>query len=60
MNKERRFTILNHSDSETAKKLLQLAQQDLMDRWRLYEKLASPLADRAKTLAGNAAAVKEE
>ena len=60
MNNETRFTILNHSDSETAKKLLQLAQQDLMDRWRLYEKLAVPLADRAKTVAGNAAAVKEE
>ena len=60
IHNETRFTILNHSDSAMAKKLLNMAQQDLMDRWRLYENLASPLADRAKKMAGNAAAVKEE
>jgi len=60
LHNETRFTILNHSDSEAAKKLLKLAQQDLVDRWRLYEKLASPSADVAKTLAEHAAAARKE
>jgi pyruvate-ferredoxin/flavodoxin oxidoreductase len=41
MHNEMRFTILNHSDSAAAKKLLDLAQHDADSRWRLYEKLAA-------------------
>ena len=41
MHNEMRFTILNHSDSDAARKLLDLAQHDADSRWRLYEKLAA-------------------
>jgi pyruvate-ferredoxin/flavodoxin oxidoreductase len=37
---EARYTMLAHSDPETAKKLLHEAQEDVKTRWRLYENLA--------------------
>jgi len=41
MLNETRFSILNHADAETAKKLLHEAEEDVRSRWDLYEKLAS-------------------
>jgi pyruvate-ferredoxin/flavodoxin oxidoreductase len=41
---ETRYTMLVHSDPEAAKRLLQLAQEDVRNRWRLYENLAAPPA----------------
>ncbi len=41
MLNETRFNILNHADAETAKKLLKEAEDDVHNRWELYEKLAS-------------------
>ncbi|MDP2654428.1 MAG: pyruvate:ferredoxin (flavodoxin) oxidoreductase, partial [Candidatus Omnitrophota bacterium] len=52
MNNETRFNILNHSDSDKAEKLRRMAQKELMDRWRLYERLAAPPAVNTKTTAG--------
>jgi pyruvate-ferredoxin/flavodoxin oxidoreductase len=40
MYAENRFKMLTHSHPETAKTLLQQAQQDVEARWRLYEALA--------------------
>ncbi len=37
---ETRYSMLVHSDPETAKKLLTEAQQDVNDRWKFYEQLA--------------------
>ena len=41
MYNETRFTILKNSDPETAQELLRLAQEDVDDRWKLYERLAA-------------------
>jgi len=38
---ETRYTMLAHSDPQAAKELLQEAQQDVRDRWRLYENWAA-------------------
>jgi pyruvate-ferredoxin/flavodoxin oxidoreductase len=38
---EARYTMLAHSDPETAKRLLQEAQRDVQERWKWYEHLAS-------------------
>ncbi len=38
---ETRYTMLAHSDPEAAKQLLELAQADVKERWRLYENLAA-------------------
>ncbi len=38
---ETRYTMLTHSDPEAAKKLLELAQGDVNERWRLYENWAA-------------------
>jgi pyruvate-ferredoxin/flavodoxin oxidoreductase len=38
---ETRFKMLTQSKPEEAKRLLELAQQDVNDRWRMYEQLAS-------------------
>jgi pyruvate-ferredoxin/flavodoxin oxidoreductase len=46
---ETRYTMLAHSDPEAAKRLLDLAQDDALSRWRLYEQLA------AMSMAGNGA-----
>jgi len=40
-NNETRFTMLNHSDPEAAKRLLQTAQEEVNARWRLYEHWAA-------------------
>jgi pyruvate-ferredoxin/flavodoxin oxidoreductase len=37
---ETRYTMLAHSDPETARKLLEEAQSDVRARWRMYEHLA--------------------
>jgi pyruvate-ferredoxin/flavodoxin oxidoreductase len=37
---ETRYTMLAHSDPEAAKKLLQEAQEDVKNRWRVYENWA--------------------
>jgi pyruvate-ferredoxin/flavodoxin oxidoreductase len=41
MYNETRYTMLTHSDPEGAKALLILAQQDVNDRWKLYERMAA-------------------
>jgi pyruvate-ferredoxin/flavodoxin oxidoreductase len=38
---ETRYTMLAHSDPEAAKRLLQLAQQDVNERWHTYSSLAA-------------------
>jgi pyruvate-ferredoxin/flavodoxin oxidoreductase len=38
---ETRYTMLAHSDPETARRLLEEAQQDVLARWRLYEQWAA-------------------
>jgi pyruvate-ferredoxin/flavodoxin oxidoreductase len=38
---ETRYTMLAHSDPEAAKKLLELAQEDVNQRWRMYENWAA-------------------
>jgi pyruvate-ferredoxin/flavodoxin oxidoreductase len=38
---ETRYTMLARSDPEAAKQLLRLAQEDVRNRWRLYENLAA-------------------
>jgi pyruvate-ferredoxin/flavodoxin oxidoreductase len=38
---ETRYTMLAHSDPAAAKELLELAQDDVLERWRLYEYLAA-------------------
>ena len=45
MLNETRFNILNHADAEAAQKLLHEAEEDVRNRWELYEKLASLPAD---------------
>jgi pyruvate-ferredoxin/flavodoxin oxidoreductase len=38
---EARYTMLAHSDADTARRLLDEAQASVMERWRLYEQLAA-------------------
>jgi pyruvate-ferredoxin/flavodoxin oxidoreductase len=38
---ETRYTMLAHSDPEAAKQLLKLAEEDVHNRWRLYQNLAA-------------------
>ncbi len=45
---ETRYTMLAHSHPEAAKGLLKLAQQDVVDRWKLYENWASMPFDGGK------------
>jgi pyruvate-ferredoxin/flavodoxin oxidoreductase len=42
---ETRYTMLAQSDPEAARELLALAEQDVRERWRLYEQLASLSVD---------------
>jgi pyruvate-ferredoxin/flavodoxin oxidoreductase len=44
---ETRYTMLAHSDPEAAKRLLQLAQEDVQTRWHKYESLAAMGAEAA-------------
>jgi pyruvate-ferredoxin/flavodoxin oxidoreductase len=47
---EARYTMLKQNHPETAKRLLEEAQQDVRDRWKLYEMWANvALNQRAKT-----------
>ena len=58
---EARYTMLAHSDPETAKRLLDRAQQNVADRWRLYEHLAAmPIAKNGSDQAGQTTAVKSD
>ena len=41
---ETRYTMLAHSDPKAARQLLQLAQEDVKSRWRLYENWAAQTA----------------
>ena len=41
MYNETRYSMLVHSNPDTAKKLLDLAQKDVNDRWKFYEELAA-------------------
>jgi pyruvate-ferredoxin/flavodoxin oxidoreductase len=41
MYNETRFTILKNSDPKTAQELMRLAQEDVANRWTLYERLAA-------------------
>jgi len=44
---ETRYTMLAHSDPATARRLLEQAQEDVLARWRLYERLAAmPTGER--------------
>jgi pyruvate-ferredoxin/flavodoxin oxidoreductase len=43
---ETRYTMLAHSDPETARRLLDQAQEDVLARWRLYEQWAALLSGR--------------
>ncbi|MGC9994501.1 MAG: pyruvate:ferredoxin (flavodoxin) oxidoreductase [Terriglobia bacterium] len=46
---ETRYTMLKHSDPQAAKLLLQLAEGDVRNRWRVYENLAAmPVNGAAK------------
>ncbi len=38
---ETRYTMLAHSDPETARRLLEKAQEDVLARWRVYEQWAT-------------------
>jgi pyruvate-ferredoxin/flavodoxin oxidoreductase len=52
--KEGRYTMLAQRDPEAARELLRLAEQDVRDRWRLYETLAAAPAAAAATDGGPA------
>jgi pyruvate-ferredoxin/flavodoxin oxidoreductase len=41
---EARYTMLAHSDPETARRLLGEAQADVLARWRVYEQWAALLS----------------
>jgi pyruvate-ferredoxin/flavodoxin oxidoreductase len=45
---ETRYTMLAHSDPEAAKRLLELAQEDVNTRWRMYENWAAILVKAAE------------
>jgi pyruvate-ferredoxin/flavodoxin oxidoreductase len=44
---ETRYTMLRHSDPQAAKLLLQLAEEDVRDRWRVYQNMAAMPANGA-------------
>jgi hypothetical protein len=43
---ETRYTMLQQSHPETAKRLLEEAQQDVRDRWKIYEMWAHMVVNR--------------
>jgi pyruvate-ferredoxin/flavodoxin oxidoreductase len=59
MYNETRFTILHNSDPQAAERLLSLAEEDVANRWKLYETLAAAPAGEAR-IAEAARAQKEE
>jgi pyruvate-ferredoxin/flavodoxin oxidoreductase len=56
-NNETRFTMLNRSDPEAAKRLLESAQAEVNARWRLYEHWAAmpmkPASEQTSQPAGS-------
>jgi pyruvate-ferredoxin/flavodoxin oxidoreductase len=60
MYNETRFTMLKNSDPKTAQELIQLAQEDVNSRWRLYESLAAVPVKGDSKIAESAHAAKEE
>jgi pyruvate-ferredoxin/flavodoxin oxidoreductase len=42
---ETRYTMLRHSDPQAAKLLLQLAEEDVRNRWRVYQNMAAMPTD---------------
>ena len=47
INNETRYRMLGRSDSDAAKKLLELARQDILERWHFYEYLSTmPIEDK--------------
>jgi pyruvate-ferredoxin/flavodoxin oxidoreductase len=57
---ETRYSMLVHSDPETAKKLLTEAQRDVNDRWKFYEQLAQMTVNGASPEAAEAAKPQKE
>ena len=48
INNETRYRMLGRSDSDAAKKLLELARQDILARWHFYEYLSTmPIEDKS-------------
>jgi pyruvate-ferredoxin/flavodoxin oxidoreductase len=60
MYNETRFTILKNSDPKAAQELLRLAQEDVDDRWKLYERLAAAPPQEVSKLAEAVLHAKEE
>jgi len=60
MYNETRFSILKNSDPKTAQELIQLAQEDVDSRWRLYESLAAVPVPGDTKITQPAPAAKEE
>ena len=47
INNETRYRMLGRSDSDAAKKLLELGRQDILERWHFYEYLSTmPIEDK--------------
>jgi len=58
---ETRYSMLRHSMPEAAKKLFELAQQEVLQRWRYYEYLAAmPAGEQAQAAPAAPAAATEE
>ena len=53
MYNETRYTMLAHSDPEAAKRLLEMAQEDVNARWRLYEHWACHAGARGDRTGGD-------
>ena len=56
---ESRYTMLVQSNPEEARTLLRLAEQDVRDRWRLYETLAAAPSGRLAVAPRNGAAAEK-
>jgi pyruvate-ferredoxin/flavodoxin oxidoreductase len=46
---EARYTMLVQSDPDEAKKLLKLAQENVDDRWKLYQQMAAMSFENSKS-----------
>jgi pyruvate-ferredoxin/flavodoxin oxidoreductase len=57
---ETRYSMLVHSDPETAQKLLAEAQRDVNDRWKFYEQLAQMTVNGSSPEAAEAAKPQKE
>ncbi|MBI4877729.1 MAG: hypothetical protein HY822_24110, partial [Acidobacteria bacterium] len=56
---ETRYSMLKHSQPEAAKRLFELAEEDVRRRWRQYEYLAAQQPESAPEPAGAAHEEKE-